>query len=110
MIFACGVRFMCLKSVAVKGCASRSARAPLSIASADVGLGILPEIVVLFCKTDDYKALFAIVFTVIQAFNSERVPKYFLGQLEAHTVSPQVRLCLGLVPLKFQFHDTTGYQ
>src|SRR5271157_2255413 len=50
MIFACGVRFIRLRSAAVSGCASRSARAARSIASAVIGrggLGVLPEVVVL---------------------------------------------------------------
>src|ERR1039457_6706317 len=50
MIFACGVRFIRLRSASVSGCASRSARAARSIASKDIGLGglgVLPEIVVL---------------------------------------------------------------
>src|SRR5271167_3394156 len=50
MIFACGVRFIRLRSVAVSGWASRSARAARPIASAVIargGLGVLPEVVVL---------------------------------------------------------------
>ena len=49
MIFACGVRFIRLRSVSVSGCASRSARAARSIASAVIGLGglgVLPQVVV----------------------------------------------------------------
>src|ERR1700691_352095 len=50
MTFACGVRFIRLRSSSESGRASRSARAARSIWSAVIGLGglgILPEIVVL---------------------------------------------------------------
>src|SRR5271165_549917 len=50
MIFACGVRFIRLRSAAVSGWASRSARAAHSTASAVIargGLGVLPEVIVL---------------------------------------------------------------
>src|SRR5271165_7191351 len=50
MIFACGVRFIRLRSVSLSGCASRSARAACSTASALIArirLAVLPEVLVL---------------------------------------------------------------
>ena len=47
MIFAWGVRFIRLRSSAVSGCASRSARAAASMAAAVMGLSVLLEVVVL---------------------------------------------------------------
>src|SRR5260221_1967930 len=50
MIFACGVRFIRLRSISVRGCASGSVRAARSTASALIdrgGLSVLPEVVVL---------------------------------------------------------------
>src|SRR5271166_3701380 len=60
MIFACGVRFIRLRSVAVSGWASRSARAARSMASAVIGrggLGVLPEVVVLLILLPAYPPL-----------------------------------------------------
>ena len=47
MIFARGVRFMRLKSAAVRGRASGSGMAAFSTASTVIGLGILFEVLVL---------------------------------------------------------------
>src|SRR5271157_84479 len=141
MIFACGVRFIRLRSASLSGCASRSARAARSISSAVIGrrrLAVLPEIVVLLilCRSpsrnnanailafgvgyekqdltfryaDDDKSLLAVVFTIVLALNRKRVFEHRLRQFEAHSVGLPVGLGFGVVPFKFQFHDTTGYQ
>src|ERR1700685_16637 len=49
IIFACGVRFIRLRSPRVSGCASRSARAAASAAAGVIGIAlcVLPEVVVL---------------------------------------------------------------
>src|SRR5271157_3515814 len=60
MIFACGVRFIRLRSVAVSGWASRSPRAARSMASAVIGrggLGVLPGVVVLLILLPAYPPL-----------------------------------------------------
>src|SRR5271166_441346 len=71
MIFACGVRFIRLRSVAVSGWASRSARAARSMALAVIGrggLGVLPEVVVLLM-------LLAVYPPLLGRATTPRVPK-----------------------------------
>src|SRR5437016_11489141 len=99
MIFAWGVRFIRLRSSAVRGCASRSARAARSMASELMGLGVLRKVVFLlilrysacrnegnsrvafgvgdeqedvaFRHADDDKVLLGIIFRVMDRLNSK---------------------------------------
>src|SRR5450631_562138 len=138
MIFACGVRFIRLRSSWVSGCASLSARAAASMASGVMGLSVFLEVVVLLilcCPSggnnadallafgigykqqevflghaDNDKTLFAVVRTIIVTLDGKRVLKHRLRQIEAHAMYAQVSFGLGVVPFKFQFHNTTGNQ
>jgi hypothetical protein len=99
------------------------------------GLAVLPEVVVLlmlgcpprrnnanalvafgirykqhnvaFRHADDDKALLAIVLAIIEALDGERILEYRHRQLEAHAMGFQVGLGFDVVPLEFQFHDTS---
>src|SRR5579872_777438 len=138
MIFACGVRFMRLRSLEVSGCASLSARAAASMALGVMRLSVFLEVVVLLIlgcpssgdnadaflafgigykqqnvslgHTNHDKTLFAIVRAVVEALDRKRVAERRLCQIEAHAMCANVSCGLGGVPLKFQFHGTTGNQ
>src|ERR1700675_872516 len=137
MTFACGVRLIRLRWPAVSGCASLSARAAASMAATVMGLGVLLEVVVVLLilrrpsgrnnanvllalgignkqqnfalgHADHHKPLFAVLMAVIEKLDGKRVFKYGLRQIEAYAMSAKVGLGLGFVPLKFQFHNSTG--
>src|SRR6266498_2163141 len=99
MIFACGVRFIRLRSSAVRGCASRSARAARSMASEVMGLGVLLKIVFLLilryspCR-NEANALFA--------FGAGHEQKYV-----ALRHADDDKTVLAVI---FMIVDTTGYQ
>src|SRR5271154_3720440 len=104
MTFACGVRFIRLRSAGVSGWASGSARAAASTAWGVMGLRVLLEVVVLlilrcpsgrnnanafvafgigykqhdisFGHADNDNPFFAVVLTIIEALDGKRVVKH----------------------------------
>src|SRR5580698_4198663 len=115
MIFTRGITCMRLKSASVRGWASGSARAAFSIALLDIGRRVFFEVLMLlifrhlarrnnsgsiatfrisyeqqnlsFCHPEDYEALLSIIFSIVNAPNSERVIEYCFGQFKTHSVS-----------------------
>jgi len=58
---------------------------------------------VTFRRADDHKTRLAIILTVIETFDSKRIFKNRLCQIEAYSMSLPVGLRFGIVPFKFQF-------